>query len=71
MEFDVNDHIIILVKLLLPAFEKAMFQGVSGIRKFPVLEQLGSRCQVAGAPEVSEDTLKKTIPGLFQGSIPP
>jgi len=42
----------------LPAFEKAMFQGVSGIRKFPVLEQLGFRCQVAGAPEVSEDTLK-------------
>jgi 3-oxoacyl-(acyl-carrier-protein) synthase len=35
-----------------------MFQGLSGIRKIPVLEQLGFRCQVAGQPEVSEETLQ-------------
>lgn len=43
----------------LSAFEQAMFEGVSGIRRMPVLQELGFRCQVAGVPEISEDILNE------------
>jgi 3-oxoacyl-(acyl-carrier-protein) synthase len=43
----------------LSAFERAMFEGVSGIRRMPVLQELGFRCQVAGVPEISEETLNE------------
>jgi 3-oxoacyl-(acyl-carrier-protein) synthase len=36
-----------------------MFQGVSGLRHLPELEQLGFRCQVAGVPQVTENDINK------------
>jgi 3-oxoacyl-(acyl-carrier-protein) synthase len=53
----------------LDAFEQAMFEGVSGIRRVPLLQELGFRCQVAGAPEVSEATLNTYFTKLEQKSL--
>ncbi len=43
----------------LPAFRKAMFEGVSGLRHLPELRELGFRCQVAGVPQVTDKDLSK------------
>ena len=53
----------------LATFENAMFEGKSGIRSIPVLQELGFRCQVAGAPEVSQDTLESYFSGLEQKGL--
>ena len=48
----------------LTAFEQAMLEGVSGIRRMQVLQELGFRCQVAGAPEISEELLHQYFTGI-------
>ncbi len=53
----------------LPAYEEAMFGGQSGIRKVPVLEELGFRCQVAGVPEIPEETLNTYFSSVEQKGL--
>ena len=53
----------------LPTFEKAMFEGRTGIRKDPVLKELGFRCQVSGTPEISERLLNSYFSGLEQKGL--
>jgi hypothetical protein len=35
----------------LPAFEKGLREGISGIRHIPELEQLKFGCQIGGVPQ--------------------
>ncbi|GAB2769957.1 beta-ketoacyl-[acyl-carrier-protein] synthase family protein [Salinimicrobium soli] len=48
----------------LPAFEIALKEGISGIRKEPELEKLKFRCQVAGRPQVTEEMLQNNFTSL-------
>lgn len=41
------------------AFEQSLRQGRSGIQHWPELEELNFRCQVGGAPDLSEELLEK------------
>jgi 3-oxoacyl-(acyl-carrier-protein) synthase len=43
----------------LDAFEQALRQGRSGIRFQPKLQELGFGCQVAGVPEISDETRRQ------------
>jgi len=53
----------------LPTFTKAMYEGLSGIRKIQSLQDLGFRCQVAGAPPISETTLNAYFTPLEQKGL--
>mgnify|MGYP001375666050 CR=1 FL=1 len=53
----------------LPSFTKAMFEGLSGIRKIQSLQDLGFRCQVAGEPPISETTLNAYFTPLEQKGL--
>ena len=46
----------------LDAFERALREGRSGIRFQPKLSDLGFGCQVAGVPEISEETKRRYFP---------
>ncbi len=48
----------------LEAFSEALKKGQSGIRFHPELERLKFRCQIAGQPEIPEETLKKYFTDL-------
>ena len=43
----------------LDAFERALREGRSGIRFQPKLSDLGFGCQVAGVPELSDETKRR------------
>ena len=53
----------------LPTFTKAMFEGLSGIRKIQSLQDLGFRCQVAGEPDISEAILNTYFTPLEQKGL--
>ncbi|HOQ59604.1 MAG TPA: beta-ketoacyl synthase N-terminal-like domain-containing protein, partial [Vicinamibacterales bacterium] len=45
----------------LDAFERALREGRSGIRFQPQLAELGFGCQVAGVPEIGEETKRQYL----------
>lgn len=53
----------------LKSFYRSMQMGVSGIRHFPELEELNFGCQVAGAPQISQEQLHSHFTSLEQRGL--
>ncbi|MFC4096713.1 beta-ketoacyl-[acyl-carrier-protein] synthase family protein [Euzebyella saccharophila] len=53
----------------LNSFYESMQMGVSGIRHFPELEELNFGCQVAGAPQISQEQLHSYFTSLEQRGL--
>lgn len=53
----------------LKSFYRSMQMGVSGIRHFPELEELNFGCQVAGAPQISQEQLGSHFTSLEQRGL--
>ena len=53
----------------LKSFYPSMQMGVSGIRHFPELEELNFGCQVAGAPQISQEQLHSHFTSLEQRGL--